>query len=113
MTFTIFSADCIGNPSNCSYPNKCEITDTASLANAVAHDYVCAEYKGSYRSNDNFLNSDCLPMECDNDHSDDPRDWKTPADVASAFPGVSFAVHYSRNHMKVKNIKEVKKLIRF
>ena len=103
MTFTIFSADCIGNPSNCSYPHKCEITDAASLANAVAHDYVCAEYKGSYRSNDNFLNSDCLPMECDNDHSDDPRDWKTPADIASAFPGVSFAVHYSRNHMKVKN----------
>ena len=69
MTFTIFSADCIGNPGNCSYPHKCEITDAASLANAVAHDYVCAEYKGSYRSNDNFLNSDCLPMECDNDHS--------------------------------------------
>ena len=103
MTFTIFSADCIGNPSNCSYPHKCEITNATSLANAVAHDYVCAEYKGSYRSNDNFLNSDCLPMECDNDHSDDPRDWKTPADIASAFPGVFFAVHYSRNHMKAKN----------
>ena len=103
MTFTIFSADCIGNPSNCSYPHKCEITDTASLANAVAHDYVCAEYRDNYRSGGNFIGSDCLPVDCDNDHSEDPADWITPADVCAAFPDITFAVHYSRNHMREKN----------
>ncbi|MBQ9167068.1 MAG: primase C-terminal domain-containing protein, partial [Oscillospiraceae bacterium] len=76
-----------------------------SLAQAVSRDYVCADYEGSYRNNDNFLGSDCLSVECDNDHSEIPQEWKTPADIAAAFPGVSFAVHYSRNHMKVKNGK--------
>ena len=103
--FTLYHADCIGQPNNCLYPHTVEVTDEASLAQAVSRDYVCAEYEGSYRNNDNFLGSDCLSVECDNDHSEDPKDWKTPADVAAAFPGVSFAVHYSRNHIKVKNGK--------
>lgn len=101
--FTLYHADCIGQANNCLYPHPVEITDEASLAAAVSRDYVCAEYEGSYRNNDNFLGSDCLSVECDNDHSEYPQEWKTPADIADAFPGVSFAVHYSRNHMKVKN----------
>lgn len=101
--FTIYHADCIGQANNCLYPHSVEITDAASLTRAVSRDYVCAAYEGSYRNNDNFLGSDCLSVECDNDHSDNPLDWKTPADIAEAFPGVSFAVHYSRNHMKAKN----------
>ena len=36
--FTLYSADFISAPSNCSYPHKCEITDAVSLANAVSHD---------------------------------------------------------------------------
>ena len=53
--FTLYSSDIIGNPGNCSYPNKTEVTDEESLRAAVCHDYVCAEYKNSYRSGDNFL----------------------------------------------------------
>lgn len=103
--FTLYSADIIGNPSNCSYPNKTEVTDVDSLRAAVCHDYVCAEYKNNYRSGDNFLGSDCLPVDCDNDHSEDPTDWVLPADVAAAFPDACFAVHYSRYNMREKNGK--------
>lgn len=103
--FTLYHADCLGQAGNCLYPHKVEITGTDALEQAVSRDYVCAAYSGNYRSNDNFLGSDCLSVECDNDHSDDPADWKTPDDIADAFPGVEFAVHYSRNHMKVKNGK--------
>lgn len=103
--FTLYSADIIGNPSNCSYPNKTEVTDVDSLRAAVCHDYVCAEYKNNYRSGDNFLGADCLPVDCDNDHSEDPVDWVMPADVAAAFPDVRFAVHYSRYNMREKNGK--------
>ena len=45
--FTLYSADIIGSPSNCSYPNKHDVTDQASLKEAVCHDYVCAEYQHS------------------------------------------------------------------
>ena len=103
--FTIYSADVTGNPGNCSYPHKQVVLDENSLKSAVCHDYVCAEYKNNYRNGDNFIGSDCLPVDCDNDHSENPADWITPKDVMQAFPGVTFAVHFSRFNNKVKNGK--------
>ena len=103
--FTLFSADFIGNPGNCSYPHKTVVMNTDSMKAAVGHDYVCAEYKNHYRNSDNFLSADCLPVDCDNDHSEDPKDWITPADVLEAFPGVSLAIHYSRFNQREKNGK--------
>lgn len=105
MKFTLYRSNCLEVPENCTYPHKVEVTGKDSLIEAVKHDYVCAEYQGNYRSNDNFIGSDCLPVDCDNDHSDDPEEWVYPSDVATAFPGVAFAVHYSRNHMKAKGGK--------
>lgn len=105
MRFTLYRSNCLEVPENCTYPHKVEVTGKDSLVEAVKHDYVCAEYQGNYRSNDNFIGSDCLPVDCDNDHSDDPDEWVYPSDVATAFPGVAFAVHYSRNHMKAKGGK--------
>ena len=105
MRFTLYRSNCLEVPENCTYPHKVEVTGKDSLIEAVKHDYVCAEYQSNYRSNDNFIGSDCLPVDCDNDHSDDPDEWVYPADVATAFPGVAFAVHYSRNHMKAKGGK--------
>ena len=103
--FTIYYSDVTGLPSNCNYPHKKEVIDEASLKEAISHDYVCAEYKNSYRSGDNFIGSNCLPVDCDNDHSDNPEDWITPNDVMQAFPNVSFAIHYSRSNNKAKNGK--------
>lgn len=103
--FTIYSADVTGNPGNCSYPHKQVILDEASLKAAICHDYVCAEYRNSYRNGDNFIGSDCLPVDCDNDHSENPEDWITPDDVLQQFPGVTFAVHFSRFNLKEKNGK--------
>lgn len=103
--FTIYSADVTGNPGNCSYPHKHVILDEASLKAAISHDYVCAEYRNSYRNGENFIGSDCLPVDCDNDHSENPADWIKPDDVMQAFPGVTFAIHFSRFHNREKNGK--------
>lgn len=100
---SIYYADCIGNARNCIYPHKAEISDSESLKKAVSHDYVSARYKDSYRSNGNFISSDVLVMDSDNDHSDDPESWVTPEDIVTAFPDVGFAVHYSRHHMLEKD----------
>ena len=70
----MYFADVIGQEWNCLYPHKQEITDDASLAKAVSRDYVCAEYKGGYRSKENFVRSDCVAVEFDNDHSENPED---------------------------------------
>ena len=101
--FTIYSADVTGNPGNCSYPHKHVILDEASLKSAISHDYVCAEYRNSYRNGENFIGSDCLPVDCDNDHSENPADWMTPDDVMQAFPGVTFAT-VSYTHLTLPTI---------
>lgn len=99
----IYTANARGLSSNCLYPNQCLITDEASFRRAVENDYVCAEYKGNYRSSDNFIRSDVLPMDNDNTHSDEPENWITVEDIKQLFPDVSFYIHYSRNHMKEKD----------
>ena len=47
-------------------------------------------------------------LDCDNDHSEDPAEWITPEQLHEALPDVAFAVHYSRNHNKVKNGKSAR-----
>ena len=100
---TIFYANTRNDPKNCKYPNRLADLSDEALKEAFAHDYVCAEYKGSYRNADNFVRSTCLAFDVDNDHSEDPTDWLTPEDVRDAFPGVEMLIHFSRSHMKAKN----------
>ena len=101
----MYHADCIGQEKNCQYRHRVEITDEASLPEVVRHDYVCAEYQDGYRSNNNFIGSDCVAMDFDNDHSENPEDWVRPQQIVDALLGVTIAIHYSRNHMRIKKGK--------
>ena len=105
IKITLHHADVVGAAGNCFYPHRIEVSDEDALMQAVSSDYVCAEYLNDYRNNANFLRSDCLAMDIDNDHSDDPKDWVKPFDLTMAFPDVWLAVHYSRNHMVEKDGK--------
>ncbi len=108
LNFTIYTADCVGNSGNCLYPNKMIVTDKESFIKAMKMDHVTAKYKGNYRSKDNFEFSDCIPLDCDNDHSDNPNEWVTPLDIALEIPGVAFAVSYSRHHNLPKGDKSAR-----
>lgn len=105
MNFSFFTADIIGDAGNCLYPHEVNVTDATSLAKAVATDYVAAKYKGSYRSNENFLESDVEVLDCDNDHTENPAEWITPEYMATEFASVSYVLIPSRNNMKVKKGK--------
>jgi hypothetical protein len=105
MEFTIYRSDHLQNERNCLYPHKIVVTNKDNFKQAVSRDYVCAEYKDGRRSNSNFICADCLPIDIDNSHSDNPDDWITVEDVKQTFPDIPFAVHYSRNHNKEKNGK--------
>ena len=120
-TITLQYSGVRGQQKNTSYPFRKEISTPEELAEIAEFDHVCAVYadgkntKGrmvrGYRSRKTFLEANCLPQDCDNANSDPlapdipPAEWKTPADVRAAFPGVPFYVVYSRNHMKEKNGK--------
>lgn len=105
---TICYAEKRGADDNNKYPYKQVVTCLDDLLKATAYDHVCAVYKGNARSGDNFIESTCLVMDCDNapkkpsDPDIPPEDWKTPEDVADAFPGVDFYIVYSRNNQKPK-----------
>ena len=108
INFTVYSADCVGNIGNCLYPNKNVVTDKESFIAATKMDHVTAKYKGNYRSKDNFDSSDCIPLDCDNDHSENPNEWVTPLDIALEIPGIAFAVSYSRHHNLPKGDKSAR-----
>ena len=100
---TIYTANRRGDKFNTFYPEKRIISSAEDLTEAAQYDQVFAEYKDCHRAVTNFICSDCLPVDCDNDHSDLESDWKTAADVEAAFPGVPFYLIYSRHHMKWKD----------
>ena len=121
LKMTLFVSSGRGQRTNTSYPFPAGIGSADDLKEAAQYDHVAAKYadgknnrgrlvKG-YRSRKTFVSSDCLPMDCDNTvknplEDDIPEEcWKTPADVAAAFPDVPFYVVYSRNHMKEKDGK--------
>lgn len=107
MQFTIFTANCTGNAGNCSYPNKVPISNPDELKAAVAYDHVCATYKDNYRSKDNFLTSDVLVMDIDNDHTDNPEEYITAEKMDELFSDINYALVPSRHHMKAKGTKPV------
>lgn len=101
MKISIFTADCVGNAKNCMYPHEKEITNAAQLATALTRDHTC----GHFRSIGNFIGSDVIVMDFDNDGSDDPEDWKTPQMIADMMPDVSLVITPSRHNMIPKDGK--------
>lgn len=103
MKFTVFTASCTGREANCRYPQKREIQNAQELKEAAQFDHVCAAYKNNYRSRDNFLWSDVVVMDCDNDHTENPQEWVTGEELLARLPGVAVAIVPSRNNGKAKD----------
>lgn len=101
MRLTIFSASCVGNTANTIYPNKEVITNKDDMISVIARDHVCAEFKKAHRSIADFISSDVEVMDCDNDHSDNPKDWITPEKYEELFPDVSYIIVPSRSDRRL------------
>ena len=63
------------------------------------------DMQGNYRSSTNFVRSNCVVMDVDNDHSDDPAEWITPESLEEEYADIRFAITFSRHHMKQKEGK--------
>ncbi len=105
LSFTAYAADCRGDTKNCLYPHKVEIRTEETALKAFRRDTVCAKYKNNYRSVNTFEQAYSLPADCDNTHSDDPKDWISEKDVELYFSDVPYIPHYSRHHMLQKGEK--------
>ena len=105
MFLVLQTANVTADAKNCVYPNRKEITSGDELKEAVRFDHVCGEFTKNYRNISNFLKSNVIVMDCDNDHSDDPADWITFKKLEELFDSVCYAAVPSRNHMKEKDGK--------
>ena len=103
MKFVLQTADAAGDARNCFYPNRVEVGCAEDLQEAVKKDHVCGSYRKDYRSVGNFLGSDVLVMDCDNDHTEDQGEWITAEKLDELMPDLCYAIAFSRNHMKVKD----------
>ena len=105
MQLTIFTANCVGQAANCSYPNRVTVTTPEQLQEAVKQDHVCGAFKGNYRSVENFLSSDVIVMDIDNDHTEEPAEWITPEKLEELFPNAEYLLATSRHHLLSKEGK--------
>lgn len=108
FNFHLCTANVAGVQRNLHYPNHAAIACANDLKMAARLDHVAAIFEGDTRGNKNFLSSDCVVMDVDNDHSDNPADWVTPKSLALVFPGVGLATATSRNHLRVKGEKSAR-----
>lgn len=103
MQITLYHSHMRGQERNTVYPIRANVTNVEEMRQVAGYDHVCATYQENRRTKENFICADCIPMDCDNDHSDDPHEWKNALDVKAAFPDVAFFVISSRNHLKEKH----------
>lgn len=108
MQVTICTANCVGQAGNCSYPNRMTVVTLEQLQEAVKKDHVCAEFKGNYRSVENFIRSDVIVMDIDNDHTEVPAEWITPEKLEELFPNVEYLLAPSRHHLLDKEGKSAR-----
>lgn len=107
-SFTLCAATSSSNAHNNHYPHHHHITDQAGLARVARLDHVAATYTGDRRSTASFISSDCVVMDIDNDHTDNPVDWITPEALGELMVGVEFLTATSRNHQKAKGVVSVR-----
>ena len=105
MIFNLYRSKSRGVENNAFYPIAALVTSAETLIEAVKYDHVCAEYKNNHRANDDFIKSNVIPMDCDNDHSDNPEEWITPESLRNELCGINYALVFSRNNMKDKEGK--------
>lgn len=105
MHLVLQTANVVSDAKNCLYPNRVDVTNAKELQEAVKFDHVCAEYTKNYRSISNFIRSNVVVMDCDNDHTENPDEWIQVEQLQELFGDVSYAVAFSRNHMKEKDGK--------
>ena len=87
---------------NTVYPIQADVNSLEDMLHVAQYDHIMGTYKDNLRADSNFLQANCIVMDCDND-SDNPADWLMPADLARRLPDVPFYAVFSRNHMKNKN----------
>ena len=70
IPFTLYHSNVTDDTGNCYYKHKKTINGIEALKEAITFDHTLYHYKNDYRSKDNFIDTQCLFIDIDND---DPK----------------------------------------
>lgn len=59
--------------------------DIDTLVKAISHDHTFISFNDNQRSVTNYIGTDVITTDCDNDHSDNEEDWFTAEDIFNVF----------------------------
>lgn len=102
VIMTLYGSDCRENAQNVIYNRVYQIRSEKDLTRALKRDHMAGQMVNNYRNIDNFMGADCIMVDVDNTHTEDPDKWKTADDIAEALP-VNYYLVRSRNYMKPKS----------
>ncbi|HFH7135953.1 TPA: phage/plasmid primase, P4 family [Streptococcus agalactiae] len=105
MQFTLSHSGQTGVQTTTVYPHQVTITDKATLQAIAQYDHVAGLFTNNTRSNANFIKSDVLVMDIDNDHTDNSDEWVTEELLKDIFADYNFALVTSRNYLVQKGDK--------
>lgn len=104
----VYYGNCCGNKKNCLYAHKGIAKTADEFKGFLKYDHTFIQFKGNYRSKDNFIKTSAVVFDCDNEFSDEPSKWIYPETIADIFKNVGCIVYTSRNHMKQKGNKSAR-----
>ena len=104
----VYYGNCCGNAKNCLYSHKGIAKSADEFKAFLKYDHTFILFKGNYRSKDNFIKTNTVVFDCDNEFSDEPSKWIYPETIADIFKNVRCIVYTSRNHMKQKGNKSAR-----
>lgn len=100
--FTLSVSNVREHKTNTDFARQVEISSLEDLKQAAQFDHIAGHFKDNKRINKNFISTDCIFMDCDNEGSENPVDWLTPEKLTERLPEVQFYVIYSKSHMVAK-----------
>jgi len=105
---TLYRNGVTGEARNSLYPISGTISTQKELKDFVQFDHVAVEYQNGKRSKKNFIKSNCVMLDVDNTHTDNPAEWVTLEKLKTDFAEAEFYAVTSRNHNKEKNGKSAR-----
>lgn len=100
--FTLSVSTVAEKGGNTYYAHRVTIKTKEDLMSAVKFDHVAGVFYENRRSIKNFLWSDVIFLDVDNDHTERPEDWMTPEKIIEDFNDLEMYIVPSRNHWKDK-----------
>ena len=101
MKFSVSNTQ--GKADNVYFPRVVEVNNLEELLEKVAfYDHIAGEFKDNRRKNENFISTDCIIMDCDNDDCEVPL-------LPEAFKNIKCIIVFSRNNDKPKGDKPPRK----